>query len=84
MSMIDRLLKLDDYLQAYPDSRYVIKDNQGTQRILTGEQLLEYATKGDISYLSYGSGNFTGQVAKALCKDKDGNYTAKIFEAGGY
>ena len=84
MSMIDRLIKLDDNLQANPESRYIIKDKTGEKRILTGEQLLEYATKGDISYLSYGSGNFTGQVAKALCKDKDGNYTATIFEAGGY
>ena len=83
MSMIDRLLKFDDYLQAYPDSRYVIKDKQGTQRILTGEQLLEYATKGDISYLSYGSGNFIFFVAKDRCKDKDVNFKATRFEAGG-
>ena len=65
-------------------SIHIIKDKQGTQKILTAEQLLEHATKGDISYLSYGSGNFIGQIAKELCKDKDGNYTAKIFEAGGY
>lgn len=84
MSMIDRLIKLDEYLQANPESRYIIKDKQGTQKILTAEQLLEHATKGDISYLSYGNGNFIGQIAKELCKDKDGNYTAKIFEAGGY
>lgn len=82
MSMIDRLIKLDDNLQANPESRYIIKDKTGEKRILTGEQLLEYATRGDISYLSYGSGNFIGQVAKGLCKDKDGNYTAEIFEAG--
>ena len=84
MSMIDRLIKLDDFLQANPDGRYIIKDKQGTQKILNAEQLLEHATKGDISYLSYGSGRFIGQVAKGLCKDKDGNYTANIFEAGGY
>ena len=82
MSMIDRLIKLDDNLQANPESRYIIKDKTGEKRILTGEQLLEYATRGDISYLSYGSGNFIGQVAKGLCKDKDGNMTAEIFEAG--
>ena len=84
MSMIDRLIKLDDFLQANPDGRYMIKDKQGTQKILNAEQLLEHATKGDISYLSYGSGSFIGQVAKGLCNDKDGNYTANIFEAGGY
>lgn len=84
MSMIDRLIKLDDFLQANPDGRYMIKDKQGTQKILNAEQLLEHATKGDISYLSYGSGSFIGQVAKGLCTDKDGNYTANIFEAGGY
>ncbi|MBQ7337435.1 MAG: hypothetical protein IJW40_03165 [Clostridia bacterium] len=84
MSMIDRLIKLDEYLQANPESRYIIKDKQGAQKILTAEQLLEHATNGNISYLSYGSGNFIGQIAKELCKDKDGNYTAKIFEAGGY
>ena len=84
MSMIDRLIKLDDFLQANPDGRYMIKDKQGTQKILNAEQLLEHATRGDISYLSYGSGSFIGQVAKGLCKDKDGNYTANIFEAGGY
>lgn len=84
MSMIERLIKFDDFLQANPDSRYMIKDKQGTQKILTAEQLLEHATKGDISYLSYGRGNFIGDVAKELCKDRNGNYTAEIFEAGGY
>lgn len=82
MSMAERLIKLDDYLQANPESRYIIKDKAGEQRILTPEQLLEYASQGNISYLSYGRGNFIGQVAKGLCKDKDGNTTATIFEAG--
>lgn len=80
MSMTERLLKLDE--QANPDMRYAIRDKAGEQRIVTPEQLLNYATQGNISYLSYGSGNFIGQVAKGLCKDKDGNYTAEIFEAG--
>ena len=84
MSMIDRLIKMDDALQANPESRYIIKDKAGEQRILTAEQLLEYASQGNISYLSYGRGDIIGQIAKELCKDKDGNYTAKIFEAGGY
>lgn len=84
MSMAERLIKLDDFLQANPESRYVIQDKAGERRILTAEQLLEYAAQGNISYLSYGRGNFIGQVAKELCKDKNGNYTAKIFEAGGY
>lgn len=84
MSMIDRLIKMDDALYANPESRYIIKDKAGEQRILTAEQLLEYASQGNISYLSYGRGNLIGQIAKELCKDKDGNYTAKIFEAGGY
>lgn len=82
MSMIDRLLKLAE--QANPDMRYAIRDKAGEQRIVTPEQLLNYATQGNISYLSYGSGDIIGQIAKELCKDKDGNYTAKIFEAGGY
>ena len=82
MSMAERLIKLDDNLQANPESRYIIKDKAGEKRIVTAEQLLDYAAKGNISYLSYGSGNFIGQVAKGLCKDKDGNYTAEIFEAG--
>lgn len=80
MSMTERLLKLDE--QANPDMRYAIRDKAGEQHIVTAEQLLDYASKGNISYLSYGSGNFIGQVAKGLCKDKDGNYTAEIFEAG--
>ena len=82
MSMAERLIKLDDNLQANPESRYIIKDKAGEKHIVTAEQLLDYASKGNISYLSYGSGNFIGQVAKGLCKDKDGNYTAEIFEAG--
>ena len=80
MSMTERLLKLDE--QANPDMRYAIRDKAGEQRIVTAEQLLDYAAKGNISYLSYGRGNFIGQVAKGLCKDKEGNYTAEIFEAG--
>lgn len=84
MSMAERLIKLDDFLQANPEARFMIKDNAGEQRLLTPVQLLEYAAQGNISYLSYGRGSITGQIAKELCKDKDGNYTAKIFEAGGY
>ena len=84
MSMAERLIKLDENLQANPESRYIIKDKAGERWIVTAEQLLDHATKGDISYLSYGKGNFIGQVAKELCKDKNGNYTVEFFEAGGF
>lgn len=84
MSMIDRLIKMDDALQANPESRYIVMSRSGEKKIATGEQLLDMATKGNIASVSYGRGNLTGQIAKQLCTDKNGFTNGNFNEVGGY